>query len=171
MEFPIGKKYQIIYADPPWSYRVHVTDNNKNRINSGWRNAAHFYQTMTTDEIKNLPINSITDKNCILFMWVTNPLLPEGFEVIKSWGFEYKTIAFVWMKTYRKGNIFCGIGHYTRGIAELCLITTKGSIKIFQFKRMLVTVLFSFDLKNASPIPINAICLNRYTSVLPLYIL
>jgi N6-adenosine-specific RNA methylase IME4 len=129
--FP-NKKYNIIYADPAWAYRVHVKDNNNpNRPHGAIRNANHYYNTMSTEEIKNLPVNEIADKNCILFLWVTNPLLPEGLEVIKSWGFEYKTVGFVWMKTYKKsGKIWVGMGHYTRSSAELCLIATKGRVPV-----------------------------------------
>lgn len=119
MELP-NKKYNVILCDPPWQYRVHVTDNN------GTRNANHFYDTMPLDEIKRLRVNDIADKSCALFMWVTNPCLPEGLEVIKSWGFEFKTVAFIWVKTYNSGKIWLGLGHYTRNSAEMCLLATKG---------------------------------------------
>lgn len=131
MEFPIGKKYQIIYADPPWAYRVHVDDNNDpDREHGAIRNANHYYNTMTIEQLKQLPVKDIADKNCILFMWVTNPLIPEGLEVIRSWGFEYKTVGFVWMKTYNSGKIWVGLGHYTRSSAELCLIARKGRVPV-----------------------------------------
>ena len=123
--FP-DKKYNIIYADPAWSYN----DKMKMKgVHGMIRGAESFYQTMSIDDIKNLPVEAISDENCILFMWVTMPLLPEGLDVIKAWSFKYKTCGFTWIKKTKKGKIHCGMGHYTRGNAELCLIATKGKIK------------------------------------------
>lgn len=90
-----GKKYSVILADPPWQYR--------DKANAGNRGADYKYPTMSTDEIKELPVHDITDNDCALFMWVTNPFLPDAFEVIKAWGFEYKTVAFTWVKTIKRG--------------------------------------------------------------------
>ena len=118
MEFP-KKKYKIIYADPPWRYNDKI--NLQNEV------AENHYLTMSLEDIKNLEVSNITDKNCILFLWATMPLLQEAFEVIKSWGFKYKTCAFTWIKTNPKaGTIFKGIGRWVMGNAELCLLATKG---------------------------------------------
>lgn len=115
-----NKKYQIIYADPPWSYNKKV----------GMGMADDHYPTMTLQEICDLPVPQLADKNCALFLWVTFPMLREGLEVIKAWGFNYKTAAFVWVKQYKISDRFIlGLGHYTRGNAELCLLATRGSIK------------------------------------------
>jgi N6-adenosine-specific RNA methylase IME4 len=85
---------------------------------------------MTIDDIKNLPIKLLTNKDCILFMWVTMPKLNECFEVIKSWGFEYKTVAFVWIKKNKKSDsLFMGMGRWTRANGEICLLATKGKPK------------------------------------------
>ena len=85
---------------------------------------------MTTDEICNLPVKDIADKNCALFMWVTSPLLPDGLKVIKSWGFEYKTIGFIWIKLAPKSTkMFFGLGYYTHPNAEVCLFARKGILK------------------------------------------
>ncbi|MFW9872184.1 MAG: MT-A70 family methyltransferase [Candidatus Thorarchaeota archaeon] len=120
------KKYEIIYADPPWSYN----DKMKMKGAHGMiRGAASFYSTMKIDDIKLLPIQDISDENCVLFLWVTMPLLQEGLDVIKAWGFKYKTCGFTWIKTTKNGKLHCGMGHYTRGNAELCLIGTKGKLK------------------------------------------
>jgi N6-adenosine-specific RNA methylase IME4 len=120
--FP-DKKYNIIYADPAWSYKVW------SKKGQG-RSAEHHYLTMNIDDIKNLPIKNITDENCILFMWVTFPLLKDSFDVIESWGFTYKTVGFTWVKKNKKTDSwFWGMGHWTRANAELCLIATKGKIK------------------------------------------
>jgi site-specific DNA-methyltransferase (adenine-specific) len=121
------KKYNIIYADPPWKYNDKMV---MQGVHGAIRGAEYFYNTMTLQDIKNLPIKEIADNNCILFIWVTMPLLPSVFEVIKAWGFEYKTCGFTWIKKTKKGKNHLGMGHYTRGNAELCLIAKKGKIKI-----------------------------------------
>lgn len=114
-------KYQIIYADPPWRLNI-----SKGRPK--WGDAP--YPTMTTPDICNLPIKSIADKNCALFMWVTMPFLPDGLQVIKSWGFEYVTCAFVWVKQNRNGSgIFSGLGRWVNGNAQLCLFGRKGRLQ------------------------------------------
>lgn len=120
IKFP-DNKYSILYADPPWSYRQ---GNNHPR----WAgDALKHYNTMTTDEVKNLPIESITEPNCILFLWVTFPNLQDGLDVIKAWGFKYKTIGFSWIKLNKKNKQpFFGVGYYTKSNCEVCLIGVKG---------------------------------------------
>ena len=115
MPFP-NKKYQIIYADPPWKY-----------FEGGNKNQSLHYKTLSLEEIKNLEIEQLADKDCILFIWVTFPMLEKVFEVIKSWGFEYSTCGFNWVKRNKisKGWFF-GLGSWTRSNSELCLIATKG---------------------------------------------
>tara|TARA_R110002020_G_C16039928_1_gene753617 strand:+ start:293 stop:823 length:531 start_codon:yes stop_codon:yes gene_type:complete len=120
MDFP-SKKYNIIYADPPWSY--------KDKALAGNRGACCKYPVMSIEDIKNLPVKDIADDNCILFMWVTFPKLNECFDIIKSWGFDYKTVAFTWVKKYRNGDNFMGMGRWTRANAEVCLLATKGKPK------------------------------------------
>ena len=95
------KKYQIIYADPPWSY------NDKMGNDSAFMSATYAYPTQSIDWIKSLKVNGISDKDCVLFIWGTYPKLPEVLEVIKAWGFEYKSIGFQWIKKNKKMvNIF-----------------------------------------------------------------
>lgn len=77
-----------------------------------------------------LPVNQIADDDCILFIWVTMPKLNEVFDLIRSWGFEYKTVAFTWVKRNKKApSWFWGMGRWTRANAEICLLATKGSPK------------------------------------------
>ena len=117
------KKYQIIYADPPWSFRVW---NTKGQGSS----AENHYPTMAIEDICSLPVSSISDENCVLFLWATCPTLPEAFKVINDWGFKYKTVAFTWVKTNQNTwGYFMGMGYWTRSNAELCLLATKGSPK------------------------------------------
>lgn len=113
------KKYQIIYADPPWTY--------KDRNNIG-RGASKHYMTMTKKELCNLPINDISADDCLLFMWATYPTINDCLEVIKAWGFDYKTFAFVWVKINKKADsLFWGLGRYTRSNTEPCLVARKGN--------------------------------------------
>lgn len=115
-------KYGIIYADPPWRY-----DNPKNNDPAM---GGITYPTMSLEDICNMPIHNIASKNCILFLWATMPKLREALEVIKAWGFNYKTCAFCWVKQNPSGNgIYSGLGHWTNGNAELCLLATKGAPK------------------------------------------
>jgi len=112
------KKYKIIYADPPWSYR------NMGNIQA---TANSHYSTMSNKDICNLPINKISEDNSILFLWATFPKIQEALDVIKAWGFEYKTLGFSWIKTNPKnGKPFFGVGWYTKSNAEVCLIGVKG---------------------------------------------
>lgn len=114
------KKYQIIYADPPWRYR----DKNCNGA------CAAHYKTMSLKDISSLSIDAISDNDCVLFLWATYPLYPEALEVIKHWGFKYKSIAFQWVKLNKKNlKPFYGLGRWTRGNTEPCLIAAKGKPK------------------------------------------
>lgn len=114
------KKYNIIYADPPWRYEQ-----------KGVQGAAErHYSTMTVEDICRMPIANICEKDCLLFMWATFPQLREALQVIHSWGFNYKTVAFVWLKQNKSGKgWFYGLGFWTRGNAELCLLATRGKPK------------------------------------------
>ena len=113
-------KFNCIYADPPWRY------NNK----GGQGVAENHYSTMNKEDIYNLDVAGIAAKDCILFLWVTFPCLPEGLQAIKQWGFEYKTLGFCWVKRNRKSPTwFWGLGFWTRANPELCIIATKGTPK------------------------------------------
>lgn len=117
------KKYSIIYADPPWSFKTYSSKGKG-------RSAESHYATMSIDEICNLPISKIASNDCALFMWVTFPNLEYAFQVLKAWGFMYKTVAFVWVKQNKKSDsLFWGMGYWTRANAEICIIATKGKIK------------------------------------------
>jgi len=85
---------------------------------------------MSIEDICNLPIDKIASDNCALFMWVTFPTLEEGLRVIKNWGFNYKTVAFVWIKQNKKTpSLFWGLGFWTRANAEICILATRGRPK------------------------------------------
>ena len=114
------KKYSIIYADPPWAYQ----DKHCNG------SAEDHYPTVDIEELKKLPVSDIAADDCVLFMWATYPKLDEALELIKAWGFTYKTIGFQWIKQNKSGNgFFFGLGRWTRGNTEPCLIAVKGKPK------------------------------------------
>jgi len=110
-ELPEGK-YNVLYADPPWSYGDTLVE--------GYGSVERHYTSMTIQELCELNIEDITDDNAVLFLWVTSPLLEECFEVIKAWGFKYKS-SFIWDKV--KHNW----GHYNSVRHEFLLVCTKGS--------------------------------------------
>jgi len=124
------KKYDIIYADPPWDYggKMQFDRSGKKDVNANWEknifiSAASFqYPTLTTKEMMRIPIAEIAKDDCLLFMWVTNPHLAQGLELAKAWGFEYRTVGFVWDKMVHNP------GQYTMSYCELCLIFKRGRI-------------------------------------------
>ena len=102
-------KYKVIYADPPWQYS-----------NSGFHESAEkYYPTMSIEQICSLPINNLAREDAILFLWVTSPLMPEGFKVCQAWGFKYKT-SFIWIK-----NTAPSMGWYVRTKHEVLFLATK----------------------------------------------
>jgi len=111
------KKYKIIYSDPAWIY--------KDKANAGKRGAEHKYKCTSIEEMGKLQIPA--DKNSICLMWCTYPQLGEGLRLMKLWGFEFKTIAFTWVKTNKKSNsFFIGMGRYTRSNPEIVLLGKRG---------------------------------------------
>jgi N6-adenosine-specific RNA methylase IME4 len=111
---PLDGKYRIIYADPPWNYG--------DKRDGNTTGAEDHYPSMTIEELCNLPIKNIAEDDAVLFLWVTSPLLEECFDVIRAWGFKYKT-SFIWDKI--KHNM----GHYNSVRHELLLVCTRGKCK------------------------------------------
>jgi N6-adenosine-specific RNA methylase IME4 len=111
VKLPQGK-FQVIYADPAWKYG--------NSMPEYFTEQANHYSLMTIEEICNMPILEMADKNAALFMWVTSPILEEAFQVVNAWGFEYKT-SFIWDKI--KHNM----GHYSSVRHEILLLCIRGS--------------------------------------------
>jgi len=114
-----GSKKHKAYDDnlPEWEYR------NMGNIQA---TANSHYKTMKQEDIEALPIKELADDNAILFLWATFPKLQEALNVIKAWGFEYKTVGFTWVKKNKGGGNFFGVGWYTKSNAEICLIGVKG---------------------------------------------
>lgn len=113
--FPMGAKYHVVYADPPWRYH-----------RMGKVEGRTPYPTMSLDELKNLPVPRICAPTSVLFLWVTNPLLDKALELIKAWGFEYKTVFKVWCKRAASGNTISGCGWWSRPSTEMVLVAARG---------------------------------------------
>lgn len=118
-QFTSGKKYNTIYADPPWQFQNRtgkVAPENKKLMR---------YETMTLEEIKALPVGEISGDKAQLYLWVPNALLPAGLEVMRAWGFEYKS-NIVWEKVRKDGAPDGrGVGFYFRNVTELLLFGIK----------------------------------------------
>lgn len=122
------KKYQVIYADPPWDYggkmqydKTTIKGENIGFEKTIFLSSSSFkYPTLKMKQLKELDVNSIADDNCILFLWATGPQLANAVELGKAWGFEYKTVAFVWDKMIHNP------GRYTLSQTEFVLAFKKG---------------------------------------------
>ena len=122
MDLP-NKKYNIIYADPAWHFKTYSDKGNL-------RSAIRHYDCLNINDICNLPVNNIANNDCVLFLWVIDSMLPEALQVIKKWGFKYKTVAFTWIKQNKiSDGYFTGMGYWTRCNPEQCLLATKGKPK------------------------------------------
>ncbi len=127
-----NKKFDIIYADPPWDYNGKMQFDNSlvKTKNINYRNnifvssACFKYPTMKLKDLLEIPIKNISHNNCILFMWSTNPHLKQAIQIGEYWGFEYKTVAFVWNKMNHNP------GQYTLSYCELCLLFKRGKIPL-----------------------------------------
>lgn len=125
--------YGAILADPPWHFEVWSLDPTDTKV----RHPAKHYSTMTAAEIYALPVNSLTAVDCVLFIWVTWPLLLQGLKTIEAWGFKYKTCGFAWMKADGSQiDLFSEeiradmlTGYWTRANSEVCLLATRGKPK------------------------------------------
>jgi N6-adenosine-specific RNA methylase IME4 len=123
---PEGQRFGAIYADPPWRW-------NARSPKGETRSAQRYYSTMRSETIAALPIADLAAKDCVLFLWAIDAMLPQAMEVMNGWGFTYKTVAFTWVKTGRQpdrtGIFPIGTGFWTRANPEMCLLGTRGEPK------------------------------------------
>jgi N6-adenosine-specific RNA methylase IME4 len=125
-----GKKYSVIYADPPWKFSVYSAKGEG-------RSATAHYNCLSVDKLSGLPVADIAAPDSVLFLWTTDPFLSKGIELASAWGFNYKTVAFYWVKLNKSANrhlfserdFFTGLGYWTRANLEPCLLATRGSPK------------------------------------------
>ena len=121
----IPMKYKTIVSDPPWQYREWGKGSDKSVLGKKHNEVAipMPYQTMSVEEIKNLPVKNLAAENCELYLWTTQKYLPDAFEVIKAWGFKYcQTLT--WCKTPMgtgQGGVFCPT-------TEFLLLARKGKM-------------------------------------------
>ena len=119
--FTQGKKYRTIYADPPWQFQ------NRTGKVAPEHKRLRRYETMGLEEIKQLPVSEVADEKSHLYLWVPNALLPEGLEVMKAWGFTYKT-NIIWEKVRADGQPDGrGVGFYFRNVTEILLFGIHGN--------------------------------------------
>lgn len=121
LDFCGDKKYTTIYADPPWRFT------NRTGKMAPEHKRLGRYETMSFDDIKALPVDQIAADKSHLYLWVPNALLPEGLEVLKAWGFDYKT-NIIWEKIRKDGEPDGrGVGFYFRNVTEVLLFGIKGN--------------------------------------------
>jgi N6-adenosine-specific RNA methylase IME4 len=109
--------FAVIMADPPFRYQ--------RRVGSGV--AENHYATMSDDELRALPVGKIAADTAILLLWCSGPTMARAAALCEAWGFAYKTVAFVWVKTNKRAEPqSMGLGHYTRPGTEFVLVATKG---------------------------------------------
>jgi N6-adenosine-specific RNA methylase IME4 len=117
------RRYGVIYADPPWSFRSWST-------RGTGRSAVSHYDCLGFADLAGLSVTDLAADDCVLFLWATDPLLPRALDLIAAWGFEYKTVGFYWVKlnaaAKHDADYFTGMGFWTRANAELCLLATRG---------------------------------------------
>ena len=128
-------KYRAILADPPWAFSTYAGDEA-----TPHRTEEDHYQTMPLHRIAGLPVPEMADKHCALFMWVVSSHIDAGLELMSMWGFQPKSLAFIWIKSKigaaEQGSFFLedayddqhplSMGYWTRQQAELCIVGTKG---------------------------------------------
>jgi len=117
-------KYSIIYCDPPWDYKGGKQHSGSEGVETG--GAIKHYSTVKVKKLKDYPMESICEKDCLMFMWTSSPHLDQAINLMGSWGFDYKTIAFVWHKG--KTNP----GYYTMSQCEIVLVGKRKKGKIPQ---------------------------------------
>ena len=111
--------YRVLLCDPPWKFKVF----SKKGLG---KSAENHYQTMDYADIVELVDSVPVEANSVLFLWVTDPMLERGLDLINDMGFTYKTVAFTWVKKTKHGKDHMGTGYYTRANPEMCLLATKG---------------------------------------------
>src|SRR5262249_33307864 len=130
-------RYGAIYADPPWSFRNWS-------VKGTGRNAVSHYDCLNLEALAALPVAELAADDCALFLWAVDPLLDKALELIRAWGFEYKTVGFYWVKQNSKSDgFFTGLGYWTRANPEQCLLATRASRD--DEARMFVSSLLSQD--------------------------
>ncbi len=114
--------YGAIVADPPWSFEAWSPAGDG-------KSAKRHYACASLDALAALPVGGLARADCALFLWATDPMLPDCIRIMESWGFAYKTVAFTWAKRRARGAWHFGTGTWTRANPEICLLGTIGKPK------------------------------------------
>jgi N6-adenosine-specific RNA methylase IME4 len=132
MQYPDGQ-YAAIIADPPWTFET-FSEKGKGRSAEAW------YDCMTLDDIKAMPVAAMALPAAMLFLWTPYPHLKHGLEVVEAWGFSFRTIAFTWAKLRPNckdttwvspaTDFPIGLGYFTRANPEICLLGIRGKPEI-----------------------------------------
>lgn len=122
--------FDLIMADPPWSFDNFSAKGEK-------KNPKAHYACMRLADIKAMPVSILAARDCLLFLWATNPMLPQAIETMAAWGFEYKTAGH-WAKMTKHGKIAFGTGYILRSAGEPFLIGTRGKPKTTRSVRSLI---------------------------------
>lgn len=128
---PEGQQFDLIMADPPWLFR---TRSQKGVTRKG---AGGQYRTMSMADILDMPVAKLAAPDCLMWLWATNPMLPQAFDVLRAWGFQFKTAGH-WAKTTRHGKLAFGTGYILRCAGEPFLIGTRGAPKTTRGVRSLI---------------------------------
>lgn len=116
--------FGCILADPPWSFRTFG-----GKTGTPHRSAFDHYETTSTEALALIPVGDVAAKDCALFMWVVDSHMPDAIQLARAWGFEFKTCAFVWVKSKLGGWPHVGMGYWTRKQTEQCWLFTRGAPK------------------------------------------
>lgn len=116
--------YDVIVADPPWRFRTWSETNQA-------KSASRHYALMTTTDIKALRVDELAQRDCLLLLWATAPMLPQAFEVMAAWGFRYKS-SMIWRKLTPSKKVRMGTGYWARSMHEQILIGSLGNPKKFK---------------------------------------
>jgi N6-adenosine-specific RNA methylase IME4 len=119
----IPMSYEVIAADPPWRFRTWSETNQA-------KSASRHYGLMQLDDIKALPVGGLAQRDCLLLLWITAPMMPQGVDVMRAWGFTYKS-NMVWRKVTPSGKVRMGTGYWARSMHEQVLIGCIGKPRKF----------------------------------------
>jgi N6-adenosine-specific RNA methylase IME4 len=114
--------YNIILCDPAWKFR--------DSASAGNRGAAFRYPCLSFKELSGIRVAALAAKDCVLFLWTPSAMLPEALDLLKVWGFRFRTVAFNWVKTSKHSRPFIGMGSWTRSGSEMCLLAIRGKPKV-----------------------------------------
>lgn len=139
------RKYQIVYADPPWSY------GDKMRGHSF--SLDHEYHTQSQNWIEQLPVKDIVEDHAVLFLWAVSPQIPEALACMKAWGFKFKTVAFCWVKETKNGKVVSNLGRWTMGGMELCLLGVRGTPNSWRQDKSIKQLVFAERTRHSAKPP------------------